>query len=148
MEPQQRGIGGRAHDGDDRAAVNATAPRSFFGSNISDQCIELFLRAIGRSRSIGRPRMFRVPLDGLNDQVEFVGAVDLARDAVVAVWRDLMGFAEVVQAIDPACGVISHEEHDTGAVFRPGYEGEMIGAEVEHGVNGKPEDSGPHRQRR
>jgi hypothetical protein len=80
--------------------------------------------------------MFRVPLDGLDDQVEFVGAVDLARDAVVAVRRDLMGFGEVVQAIDPASGVISHEKHDAGAVFRPGYEGEMIGAEVEHGETG------------
>jgi hypothetical protein len=80
--------------------------------------------------------MLRVPLDGLDNQVEFVGTVDLARDAVIGVSRDLMGFGEVIQAIDPASGVISHEKHDAGAVFRPGYEGEMIGAEVEHGENG------------
>ena len=92
--------------------------------------------------------MFRIPLDGLDHQVEFVGAVDLARDAVIAMRRDLLGFSEVVQAIDPASGVISHEEHDTGAVFRPRYEGEMIGAEVEHVVNREPEDPGSHRQRR
>ena len=77
--------------------------------------------------------MFRVPLDGLDHQVELVGTVDFAGDAVVAVWRDLTGFSEVVQPIDPVCGVIFHEEHDTGAVFRPGYEDEVIGAEVEHG---------------
>ena len=92
--------------------------------------------------------MFRVPLDGLDHQIEFVGAVDFAGDAVVAVWRDLVSFGEVVQAIDPASGVISHEEYDTRAVFRPRHEGEVIGAEVEHVVNREPEDSGPHRQRR
>jgi hypothetical protein len=43
-----------------------------------------------------------------------------------------MGFGEVVQAINTACGVVSQEEHDTGAIFRPPYEGEVIGGEVEH----------------
>ena len=76
--------------------------------------------------------MFRVHLDGLHNQVEFVRAIDLARHAVVLVWRDLEGSGEVVQAVDPARGVVSHEEHDTGAVFRPRYESEMIGAEVKH----------------
>ena len=50
--------------------------------------------------------MFRVRLDGLDDQVEFVSAVDLSRYAVIAVGQDLLGFSEVVQAIDP--GVWSH----------------------------------------
>ena len=81
--------------------------------------------------------MFRVRLDGLDDQVEFVGAVDLSRYAVIAVWRDLLGFGEVVQAIDPVRGVISHEKHDTGAIFRPRDQGKMIGAEVKHGLNGR-----------
>jgi hypothetical protein len=76
--------------------------------------------------------VFRIRLDGLDDQVKFVGAVDLAGYAVIAMWRDLLGSGEVMQAINPACGVISHDKHDTGAVFRPGYESEMIGAEVEH----------------
>src|SRR5437867_1430888 len=87
--------------------------------------------------------MFRVWLDGLDDQVDFVGTVDLSRDAVIAVWRDLLGFSEVVQAIDPVRGVISHEKHDTGAVFRPRDQGKMIGAEVKHGVDRKGRKAGP-----
>ncbi len=77
--------------------------------------------------------MFRVRLDGLNDQVEFVGAVDFAGYAVIAIGRDLLGFGEVMQAIDPVRGVISHKEHGAGAVLRPRDQGEMIGAEVKHG---------------
>ena len=61
--------------------------------------------------------MFRVRIDGLDDQVEFVGTVDFARYAVIAVWRNLLCFGEVVQAIDPVRGVIFHNEHGTGAVF-------------------------------
>ena len=77
--------------------------------------------------------MFGVRLDGLDDQVEFVGAVDFAGYAVIAAWRDLLGFGEVMQAIDPVRGVISHKEHGAGAVFRPRDQSEMIGAEVKHG---------------
>ena len=80
--------------------------------------------------------MFRVQLDGLDDQVEFVGAVDLARYAVIAVGRDLLGFGEVMQAIDPVRGVIFHEEHGAGAVLGPGNQDEMIGAEIKHGGEG------------
>ena len=76
--------------------------------------------------------MFRVHLDGLHNQVQFVRAVHLAGHAVVLVWRDLDGSGEVVEAVDPARGVISHEEHNTGAVFRPREQEQMIGAEVEH----------------
>src|SRR6266699_4847115 len=101
---------------------------------IKFQTIELYLRAVRRSRSFGRPRMFRVRLDGLDDQVEFVGAVDLSRYAVIAVWRDLQGFSEVVQAIDPVRGDIFHKEHGAGAIFRPRDQGKMIGAEVKHEV--------------
>jgi hypothetical protein len=35
-------------------------------------------------------------LDGLDDQVEFVGAVDLPKDAVILARRQDMGFAEVM----------------------------------------------------
>jgi hypothetical protein len=83
------------------------------------QTIDLFLRAVEVSKSGGRPRMFRVRFDGLDDQVEFIGAVDFAGYAVIAVWRDLLGFGEVMQAIDPVRGVISHKEHGAGAVFCP-----------------------------
>ena len=87
--------------------------------------------------------MFRVGLDGLDDQVELVGAVDLTRYAVIAVWRDLLGFGEVVQAIDPVRGVISHKEHGARAVFRPRDQGKMIGAEVKHGLDGQGRKPGP-----
>ena len=93
--------------------------------------------------------MFRVRLDGLDDQVEFVGAVDLSRYAVIAVWRDLLGFSEVVHAIDPVRGVIFHKEHGAGAIFRPRDQGKMIGAEVKHGVERKEgPEARPRQQRR
>jgi hypothetical protein len=93
--------------------------------------------------------MFRVWLDGLDDQVQFVGAVDLSRYAVIAVWRDLLGFSEVIQAVDPVGGVIFHKEHGAGAIFRPGDQGKMIGAEVKHGSERKEgPESRPRQQRR
>ena len=94
--------------------------------------------------------MFHVHLDGLHNQVQLVRAVHLAGHAVVLVWRDLDGSGEVVKAVDPARGVISHEEHDTGAVFRPREQEQMIGAEVEHRweQEREPEWLPPHRQRR
>jgi hypothetical protein len=91
--------------------------------------------------------MFRVRLDGLDDQVEFVSAVDLSRYAVIAVWRDLLGFSEVVQPIDPVRGVIFHKEHGAGAIFGPRDQGKMIGAEVKHEV-AKGRKLRPQRQRR
>ena len=112
------------------------------------QTMDLFLRAVEESRNHGRPRMLGVGLDGLDDQVEFVGAVDFAGYAVIAVWRDLLGFGEVMQAIDPVRGVISHNEHGTGAVFRPGDQSEMIGAEVEHKWMGVGRKGPAQRQRR
>jgi hypothetical protein len=63
--------------------------------------------------------VFGVHLDQLVDQVQLVRAVDLSLHAVVVVWRDLLGFGEVAQVADPAGGVVLHEEHDTGSVFRP-----------------------------
>jgi len=77
--------------------------------------------------------VFGVHLDRLDDQVQFVRTVDLSRHAVVLVWRDLLGFGEVVQAVDPAGRVVLHEEHDTGSVFCPREQEQMVGAEIEHG---------------
>jgi hypothetical protein len=50
---------------------------------------------------------------------------------LVVAWRDLLGFSEVVQAVDPARGVVLHEEHDTGSVFCPREQEQIIGAEIE-----------------
>ena len=87
--------------------------------------------------------MFRVRLDGLDDQVELIGAVDFAGYAVIAVRRNLLGFGEVMQAIDPVRGVISHHEHGAGAIFRPRDQGKMIGAEVKHESCQGPESPAP-----
>ena len=76
--------------------------------------------------------MFGVHLDRLDDQVQFVRTVDVSRHAVVLAWRDLLGFGEVIQTVDPAGRVILHEEHDTGSVFCPREQKQMIGAEDEH----------------
>lgn len=78
--------------------------------------------------------VFGIPLDRLDDQVQFIRAVDLARHAVVFAWGDAVRAGEVVEAIDPASRVVLHEEHDTAAIFHPGEQPQMIGAEVEHGV--------------
>jgi hypothetical protein len=43
-----------------------------------------------------------------------------------------LGFGEVVQAVNPAGGVVLHEEHDTGTVFHTRKQELMIGTEVEH----------------
>ena len=47
------------------------------------------------------------------------------------------GTGEVIQAVDPVSGVVLREEHGAGAVFHPGEQSQMIGAEVEHGGKGR-----------
>ena len=46
--------------------------------------------------------MFVVRLDGLNHEIEFVGAVDLPGEAVVFAWRNGSGFGEVIQTVNPS----------------------------------------------
>ena len=92
-----------------------------------------------------------VRLDGLDHEIEFVGTVDLPGDAIVLVWRDHAGFGEVVQAVNPSGRVVSHNEHHTAFAFRPREQEEMIGAEVEHGVErsvGREQCSRAHGQLR
>jgi hypothetical protein len=57
--------------------------------------------------------VFGVRLNGFDDEIEFVGAIDFPGHAVVLAWRDGLGFAEVVKPVNPACRVISHDEHNT-----------------------------------
>ena len=71
--------------------------------------------------------------DGLDYEIEFVGAVDLTRHAVIFSWRDDPGFGEVIQAVNSLGRIVFHDEHNTAAAFRPREQNEMIGAEVEHG---------------
>jgi len=97
-------------------------------------------RAVSRDRGSGAWRAFVVRLDGLDDEIEFIGAVDFPGHALILAWRDDLGFGEVVQPIDPSCRVISHDEHNTGTALRPREQEQMIGAEVEH--RGKEPESG------
>ena len=60
------------------------------------------------SRSTGRPVVLGIRLDRFDHQVEFVGAVDLARNAVVGAWLHSVSFAEVMQAINAVSGMIEH----------------------------------------
>ena len=63
--------------------------------------------------------MLGIRLDGLDHQVEFVGAVDLPRNAIVLARCGRLAFGEVMEPIDAASGVISHEQDGTGAIFHP-----------------------------
>ena len=76
--------------------------------------------------------MLGIQLDGLDHQVEFVGAVDLPRNAIILARCGRLGFAEVMEPIHTAYRVISHEQDGTGAIFHPREQEQVIGAEVEH----------------
>jgi len=73
-----------------------------------------------------------VRFDGLDHQVEFVGAVDLPRNAIILARCGCVGFGEVMQPINAVCRVVSHEQNGTGAVFHPREQEQVIGAEVKH----------------
>jgi len=75
-----------------------------------------------------------VQLDRFHYQVEFVGAVDLSEHAIVLLWFNDQRAREVIQAVDAAGGVIKHQEDHAGAVFHPLEQEQMIGAEIEHGI--------------
>jgi hypothetical protein len=77
--------------------------------------------------------VFRVQADGFDHEVEFVGAIDLARYAVGHVGPDELGFREVVESINSPCIAVLHEEHGIRRIIRPRDQNEVIGAEVEHG---------------
>ncbi len=76
--------------------------------------------------------MFRVQADRLDDEVEFVGAVDLARYIVGHTGPNELGFGEVIEPVNPLRIAVQHEEHGIRRVFRPRDQDEVIGAEVEH----------------
>ena len=58
--------------------------------------------------------MFGVRPDRFDHQVEFIGAVDLARYAVRLIRRDELGFGEIVQTIQTINALsvaVQHQEH-------------------------------------
>ena len=87
-------------------------------------------RAVNMSRSIGTPGVLGVRPDRFDHQVEFTGAVDLARYAVGLMRRDELGFGEVVQTINALGVAVLHQENRARTVFRSREQEQMIGAEV------------------
>jgi len=55
--------------------------------------------------------VFRVRADRFDNEVEFIGAVDLARYAVGHAGPDELGFGEVIEPVDPLRIAVLHEEH-------------------------------------
>ena len=89
--------------------------------------------AIRRCWRFGRQLVFGIDLDRFNDQVKFIGTVDFPKHAVQVVWRDDLGFSEVIKAIDPVGMKVFHDEDRALAAFVLREQREVIGAEVKHG---------------
>jgi hypothetical protein len=66
-------------------------------------------RAVSRNRSRAGTHVFVVRLDGLDHEIELVGAVDFAGDAVGLAWGEDPGFGEVVQPVNPSRRIVLHE---------------------------------------
>jgi hypothetical protein len=67
--------------------------------------------------------VFGVQFDRFQYQVDLIGGVDLAGDTVEGTVCHLERFGEVMEPVDTLGMVVFHEEHNTGAEFRPGDEG-------------------------
>ena len=76
-------------------------------------------RAVSRKKNSGTSQVFDIRPDGLDYEIEFVGAVDFPGHAVVLVGRDDEGFGEVIQPVNPSRRIVFHDEHNTAAAFRP-----------------------------
>jgi hypothetical protein len=63
--------------------------------------------------------MLGVGLEGFDHEIEAVGAVDFARDAVGLAGLQMQGFAEVVEPIHTPGVAVEHEQHRALAVLRP-----------------------------
>jgi hypothetical protein len=92
--------------------------------------------------------VFGVRPDRVDHEVEFVGAVDLARYAIGHVGPDELGFGEVIEPVNALGVAILQQEHRTRTVFRPREQEQVIGAEVEHEEKGRRCEISAHRQRR
>ena len=77
--------------------------------------------------------MFGVGPDRFDHQVQFIGAIDLARHAIGLARHEVVGFREVMQAINTLRVAVDEQQHRTRPVLLPREQEQMIGAEVEHG---------------
>ena len=94
-------------------------------------------RAVSRNGNSGTTSVLGVRPDRIDHEVEFVGAVDLARYAVSHIGPDELGFSKVIEPVNALHVAILQQEHRARTIFRPREQEQMIGAEVEHGRNKK-----------
>ena len=80
-------------------------------------------------------RMLGVKADRFDHEIEFVGAVDLARYAVGHSGPDELSFGEVIEPVNALRVAIPQQEHGARTIFRPRQQEQMVGAEVEHRRN-------------
>ena len=94
--------------------------------------------------------MFGVRPDRFDHEVEFVGAVDLARYAVGHSGPDELGFGEVMEPVNALRVEVLQQEHRARRVLGAREQEQMIGAEVEHAWKPEAEGGRPsaHWQRR
>jgi hypothetical protein len=76
-------------------------------------------RAFNMNGSNGSPAAFRVQADRFDDEIEFVGAVDLARYTIGHTGPEEVGFGEVIEPVNPPRIAVLHEDHGVRRVFRP-----------------------------
>ena len=76
--------------------------------------------------------MLGVETDRFDHEIEFVGTVDFARDAISHIGLHALSFAEVIEPVNPLRVAVLQQEHRMRRIFRPQEEEQMIGAEVEH----------------
>jgi hypothetical protein len=76
-------------------------------------------RAVSRNGNTGTPGVFGVRPDRVDDEVEFVGAIDFARYAIGHVGPDELGFGEVVEPVNALRVAILLQKHRARRVFRP-----------------------------
>ncbi len=76
-------------------------------------------RAVRRSGHSRAPRAFGVQPDRFDHEVEFVGAVDLARYAVGHIGPDELGFGEVIEPVNALRVEVPQQEHRARRILRP-----------------------------
>jgi hypothetical protein len=76
-------------------------------------------RAICRNRKSETPATLGVQADRFDYEIEFLGAVDLARYAVDHIGSDELGFREVIEPVNPLRVAVLHEQHGVRRIFRP-----------------------------
>jgi hypothetical protein len=76
--------------------------------------------------------MLGVEADRFDHEIEFVGAIDLARYAIGHSGPDELSLAEVIEPVNTLRVAILEQEHCAATIFRPREQEQMMGAEVEH----------------